>query len=155
MSAADRMTENKSFLLFKVRTADKITLMNALDRTYLTASTTINTLFVIYRCKIVLDNYCSCRAGLFTLAAGNTTVLTVHSNLSALVVIITGYSNTRSVTNEVNNAVRAFLNAKSAAYAFSRIDRGNALVIYADSITGAYLYAVTVAEAGESAEVIA
>ena len=54
----------------------------------------------------------------------------------------------------MNYAVRALLNAHTASNTLSRIDSCNALIVYADGIARANLYAVAVAKAGEGAEII-
>ena len=155
MSARAKREENIILFLLKVRTADEVSFVNALDGADLAALSAVNALFVIDSREIVLNNDSTRGAVLFTLAAGDTAVLTVHSYLSTLVMIVAGNRNARGVANEMDNVVGAFLCAKTAADALSRVDRGNASVIYADSVTGADLDAVAVAEAGEVAEVVA
>jgi hypothetical protein len=143
------------FLLFKMCSANEIALVYTFNGTYLTARTAINTLLVIYRCKIIFYNDSTRGAGFLTLSAGNTAVLAILSYLSTLVVIVTGNGNACCVTDKMDYAVRTFLNAQTASDTFSGVDGGKALIVYADCVTGAYLDAVAVAEAGKRAVIIA
>ena len=137
-----------------MRTANEVSFVNALDGTYLTASAAINALFVINGSKVVINNDSTGGAGLLTLTTGYTTVLTVKSYLRTLVMIVTGYGYARCVADKVDYVVRTFLGTKTAADTFSRINGCDTLVVYTDSVTGAYLNTVAVAKAGERTEVV-
>ena len=72
--------------LFKMSTTNEVAEMNTLNRTYVMTRSTTGTLLVIDGGKIVFNLDCALGAGLFTLAAGNTTVKANLTNLRALVV---------------------------------------------------------------------
>lgn len=127
-----------------MRSADEVALMYTFNRANLAARAAIYTLLIINRCEIILNHDSSRRTGFLTLSAGDATVFTILAHLSALVMIITGYCYTGGISYEMNNAVRTFLNAHTATDTFSRINRGKALIIYANRVTGAHLYTVTV-----------
>lgn len=135
--------------------ANEIALVYAFNRTYLAASTAVDTFFIIYRSKVILDNNSTGGAGLFAFSAGNTAIFAVLTHLRALIMIVTGYSNARGIADKVDYAVGAFFYTHSATYAFSWVDSCNALVVYANCVTRAYFNAIAIAEAGKGTEVIA
>lgn len=135
--------------------ADEVSFMNTFYRANLAASTAINTFFIVYRSEIVFYDYCARGAGFFAFSASYTAVLAKDSNLSAFIVVVAGNCHARGISYKVNYAVRAFLHAKSATDAFSRVYCRDTLVVYANSISRTNLGAVAVAEAGKRAVVIA
>ena len=77
-----------------MRTADKVALVNTVNRANLLAGSAAGTFFVIYGCKIIYDLDSIVRTGLFALAAGYTAVGAISAHVCALVVIITTDYNT-------------------------------------------------------------
>ena len=135
--------------------ADEVALVYALYWAGFAASAAVGALFVIYYGKIVLNDDSAARAYLFALAACYTSVFAILAHLCALVVVVAGNGNARSVADKMDYTVGTFLSAKTASYALFGIDGSGSLVVYAYSISRAYLYAIAVAKAGEGAEVIA
>ena len=142
------------FFLFKMRSANKVALMDAADRTYALAYSAACAFIVIYCCKIINNLYSAFGTGFFTLSASDTTVFTVKSDSRTLVMVITGYDDTGGIIDQMNDVVGAFLFAHSAANTLSRVDGSYSLLADADRITGTNLDTVTVAKACEGAEVI-
>ena len=69
-----------------MRSADKVTVMDTLHRTYLVAFAAAGTLIVIYSSEVVFNLYCAVRTVLFALSAGDTSVQTYLTHLSTFVV---------------------------------------------------------------------
>jgi len=103
-----------------MRTGGENTLVDTLDGADVAAGTAINTFFVIYRCEVILDDYCARGADSLAFSAGNATVFAELTYLCSLIMIIAGNHYPRRVTYQVNNTVRAFLNAHSASDAHFR-----------------------------------
>ena len=135
-------------------TADEITLMNTLNRTSILADTAACALVIIDGSKVVNDLDRTLGTNLLTLAAGDTSVETCLSYLSALVMAGALNNGLYSVWNKVNNVVGTGTGAKSAADTLLWIDLGNAALCDADGISWTNCNTVTVAEAGECAESI-
>ena len=70
--------------MLKMRAALEIALVYAMNGASVTASAAADTLFIIDTGKIVYKTDSTDRAGLFTLAAGNTAVFTELSDVCAL-----------------------------------------------------------------------
>ena len=138
-----------------MRSAEEVTLVNTFDRARLATLSAVDTFFVIDKSEIILDGDSARRAGLFAFSASNTAVLAIKSYPCAFIVVVAGYGNASRVTNNVDNALRTFLDAKAATDTFLWVDRGYALIVFVNSITGANLYTVSVAEAGKGAVVVA
>ena len=83
--------------------AYKVALVYARNRTSLGTSATAGALIVIDPCKVIDHLDRSLRAGLFALAAGNTSVLTELSYVSTLIVAVTFNNNSRRVLYNMNN----------------------------------------------------
>ena len=149
------MAKIACFLLLKVRSAEEVALVNTLDGARLTALAAVDTFFVIDKCKIISYGNSSCWAGLFAFSASDTAVLAIKSYPRAFIMVVAGYGNSSCVTNNVDYALRAFLDAKTAANAFLGVDSRDTLVVFVVSVAGADLYTVAVAEAGKRAEVVA
>jgi hypothetical protein len=149
------MANAACFLLLKVRSAKEVALVNTLNGAYLATLSAVYTFFVIDKCEIILDGDSARRAGLFAFSASNTAVLAIKSYPCAFIMVVTGYGNSSRVTNNVDYALRAFFDAKTATDTFLWVDSGYALIVFVNSITGANLYTVSVAEAGKGAVVVA
>ena len=98
-----------------MRTGGENTLMDTFDGANLSALAAVDTFFVIYRCEVILDDYCARWANSLAFSAGYATVFTELTYLCSLIMIIAGNHYPRRVTYQVNNTVRAFLNAHSAS----------------------------------------
>ena len=133
-------------------TADKIALMYTMDRANFSAFSAGNTFIVINSCEVI--NYLNSLGGtnLFALTASDTAVLTELAYLCALIVIIALNCDRDGVIYEVDYTVGTGADAKTAADTFLRIYFGNTALGNRDSISWAYLCAVTVTEAGEGTE---
>ena len=126
--------------------------MNTLYRTSLVAGSTARALIVVDNGEVVLKSYCTLRACLHTLTAGDTAVLTNAANVSARLLARTLNDNVYGIAYNVDYSIGAGLGAKATAYALSRVYLRNSLLgVNADSVTGTNLHTVSVAEAGEFA----
>ena len=133
--------------------ADKVALVNTVNGASRLTSAAARAFIVIYNGKVVDYLNCSLGAGLFTFSAGYTALVAVFANGGTLVMIITLNYYSYGITHEVYNSVRASLCAKTATYALSRVNAGNALfLVYANGVTGANRNAITVAKASKGAE---
>ena len=137
-----------------MRSANEVSFMDTLDGANLAAGSAINALFVIYRGEIILYRDSAGGTGLFALSAGNTAVFTIETYLSALVMVVTGNYNASGVSYKMDYMIGAFLYAKTASNALSRLDCSKPFVIYAYCVSWADLDTVAVSKAGECAEII-
>ena len=133
-------------------TADKIALMYTMDRANFSAFSAGNTFIVINSCEVINDPNSLGGTNFFALTASDTAVLTELAYLYTLIVIIALNDNACNVVNKVDYSVRAGALAKTAADTFLGVDFGNSALGNRDSISWAYLSAVTVTEAGEGTE---
>ena len=133
----------------------KIPRVDTLYRACFTAFAASGALLVIYGREIIHNLYRTVGASLFTLAAGDTSVEAHLSDLSTLVVAATLNDHGGGVVDEMDNAVGAGLYTQTTADTATGIYTSNAtLLVDADSISGAYLYTVAVAEAGEGTHTV-
>ena len=84
------MLNTSLFLLLKVRSANKVSFVYALNGAYLAANTAFGAFFVIYRSEVVLNGDSAAWACLFALAACNASVSAVLTDYGALIMIVTG-----------------------------------------------------------------
>ena len=136
-----------------MRAAVEVFLCDAVNGTSLGAFAAAGTFFVVNNCKIVLNVDRSVGAGLFALAASNTTVFTSLSGDCSLVVIGAENRNARSVLDKRDNLVWAGANTDSATDTALRIYPCNT-VFNSDSVLRAGSNTVAVAETSEGAKLI-
>lgn len=129
--------------------------MNAMHGAYLSAFAAGDTLTVVDSCEVIDDLYRLGRTVFLTLTASDTAVLAELAYLSALIVIITLNGNCYGVVYEVDYTVGTGALAQTAADTFLGVNICDAALGNRDSITGADLGAVAVAEAGERTESVA
>ena len=126
-----------------MRSADEVTRVNALHRTYVVALAAAGTLRIVDGRKVVYYLYRALGTGLFTLSAGDTAVKTYLSYLRALVVAITLHDNLSGIVHKVDDSVGAGLYAQTASDASTGVDLGNTLLLIdADGISGADLHKI-------------
>ena len=142
------------FLLLKMCSANKVSFVYASNGAYLAAKAAFGAFFVINRGEVVFNGDSAAWAGLFALAARNASVFTVLTDCRTLVMIVTSNDYALCILNQVDYAVGAFLDAHTASDALFRINRGYAVFVYANSVTGADLNAIAVSEAGKVAELV-
>jgi len=124
--------------------------MYTFNGTRIVARAAACTLGVIYGGEVVYYGYRALGANLLTLAAGYTAILADVAYLCSLIMARTLNDDTRGIGNKVNNAAGTLGSAKTAANALFGIYLGNTLLgVNADSIAGANLHTVAIAEAGK------
>ena len=136
-------------------TADKITLMNALNRTSILTNAAACAFIVIYGCEVINNLDRALGANLFTLATGDTSVKAGLSYLGALVMAGAFNNSLNCIGNKVNYVVRTCTSAEATANALLGIDLCNAALCNADGISGANCNTIAIAKAGEGTESIA
>ena len=102
-----------------MRSADEVTLVYTSNGASTLTSSASAAFIVINSCEIVNYLNCTVRTNLSAFAAGDTSVRAIFANLCALLMAVALDDDARRVLDKVNNSVRTFLCAKSAAYAFS------------------------------------
>ena len=102
-----------------MRAADEVSFVYAADGASVLAGSAARAFIVIYSCEVVYDLYCPGGADLLAFAAGDASVCAIFADVCALLMAITLDDDSRRVLYYMDNAVRAFLCAKAAAYALS------------------------------------
>ena len=136
-----------------MRSADEVTLVDAMNGAHLCASTASGAKGVIYRSEISLYLDRAAGTGLLTLHTADTAVRAILTDVSTLVVVGALNDYARGVVDEVNNTVGTLSYTDSAADTLTGIDLSN-IVLDKDSVLRAYLCTVAVTEAGKRAEFI-
>ena len=119
-------------------------------RTVFLAHTAVDAFFIINASKVVFNLDCTLGTIFLTFHTSYTAVGANLAHLGAFVVAGAFNNNAGGVVDKVDNMIGTGFGAKSAADTFSGVDFGNSLFL-ADGygITGTYIYAIAVAEAGE------
>lgn len=140
--------------LSEMRTADEVALvyaMNGANRHTLAAARTLR---VIDSSEVVDNVDRIVGTVLLTLTAGNTAVGARLARFCALCVARALYDDARGISDKVDDRVRTGSRTDTASDAFSRVDPCHT-VFNGYSALGTYGNAVTVAEAGKGAELVA
>ena len=141
-------------MILKVRSADEVTLVDAVYGTNLGASAAAGAKSVIYSSEVSVNGDCAAGTGLLTLHTADTAVGAILTHVSALIVVRALYHNTGGVVDKVNNTVGAFSYTDSATDTLLRIDLSD-IVLDRYSVLRAYLSAVAVTETCERTELVA
>ena len=132
--------------------ANKVSFVNAMHGAYLSALTAGDTLAIVDSCEVIDDLYCLGGTVLFTLTASDTAPLAELTHLCALIVVIALNGNRYGVVYEVDYTVGTGALTEAAADTFLGVYICDTALGNRDSITGADLGTVAVAEAGKGAE---
>ena len=136
--------------------ADKIPRMYTFNGANLVTCAATGTLLVVDGGKVVFHLDGSFGAGFFTFSASDAAVRADFTHLRALIVAGALHYHAGGVVDKADDAVGAFLDTKTAADTFSRVDLRDAFRgIDAYGISRAHLYTVAVAEAGKCAIAVA
>ena len=138
----------------KMRSADEVTLVDAMHGTNLDARAATGAQVVVDGCEVILYGDSTVGAGLLTLHTADTAVGAVLTGECALILVGAFHNNTGGVVDKVNDAVGALAYADAASDALLGVNVCDT-VLDRDSVLRANHSAVTVAEAGEGAEFIA
>ena len=134
--------------------ANEVALVDTMDGTYLYARATAGAEVVIDGREIVLYGDSTLRTGLLTLHTADTAVGAVLTYVSALIVVRALYHNAGGIVDEVDDAVRTFSHADTAADTLTGIDLSY-LVLDGDSVLRTNLSAVAVTKTCEGTELVA
>ena len=141
-------------MILKVCSADKVTLVDAVYGTNLGASAAAGAERVINSSEVSVHGDSAAGTGLLTLHTADTAVGAVLTYVSALIVVRALYHNAGGIVDEVDDAVRTFSHADTAADTLLRIDLSY-LVLDGDSVLRTNLSAVAVTKTCEGTELVA
>ena len=133
--------------------ADEIVFVDAVYGADLNTSSASGAKRIVYGREIVFDLYSACGASLFALFAADTAVCAILACQRALVMIGAFDDHARGVIDQLDYVVGAGADADTATYTLDGSNTGNT-VFNADSIVGAFVCTVAVAEAGEGTALI-
>ena len=137
-----------------MRSADEATLVDTVHGTRLYACAAAGTEVVVDGCEVVLNSDSAVGTGLLALHTADTAVRAVLTCVCALVGVRALNNNAYGIVKKVNDAVGALTNADATADTLLRIYTRYA-ILDSDSVLRTNRYTVTVAEAGEGAELVA
>ena len=135
--------------------ADKVALVDTMNRADLGTLATGGAKIVIYLCEVVHHRYSTGRTVLLTLAAGNASVKADLAHVSTLLVARALYDDTGGVLYHFYNAIRAGTGAETASNTLDRIDLGNTAIVNTYSLCGTHAHTVAVAKAGKGTSAVA
>lgn len=129
-----------------MRSTNKVTLVDTVHGTNLTALAAGGTLIVVYSSEIVNNVYCVVRTCLLALTAGDTSVETYLTRSSTLIVIRALHNYADGIFDQIYKSVRAGAYAQTAADTLTLIDDGNAALGDLYGVTRTDVRAVAVTE---------
>ena len=133
--------------------ANEVALVDTMDGTYLYARATAGAEVVIDGREIVLYGDSTLRTGLLTFHTADTAVGAVLTYVCTLVIVGALDNHAYGVVEKVDDTVGALAYADTASDTLLRINASHA-VLYGDSVLRADFSTVSVAEAGEGAELV-
>ena len=137
-----------------MRSANEVTLVDAMHGTNLDARAATGAQVVVDGCEVILYSDSTVGAGLLTLHTADTAVGAVLTGERALILVGAFHNNAGGVVDKVNDAVGALAHADAAADTLLGVNVCDT-VLDRDSVLRANHSAVTVAKAGKGAEFIA
>ena len=134
-------------------TANKVTFVYAMNGADLNASCAVCAKLVVDGCKVVFDLDRAAWTSLLALHTADTSVCAILTGKCALFVVGALYDYSCGVVYDLDNAIGAGACAYAAANALSWVDVRYA-ILNGNSVAGADLYAIAVAEAGVGAGLV-
>lgn len=141
-------------MLSKMRSANEVTLVNAMYRTNLDARATAGAEIVVDGCEVILDGNCALRTGLLALHTTDTAVRAVLTGECALILVGALNDNAGGVVDKVNDAVGALTHADATADTLLGVNVSDA-ILNRDSALRTNARAVAVAKTSVGAVFVA
>ena len=138
----------------EVSTADKTALVDTVYGTNLNARATSGTEIVVDGSEVILNGDRAVRTGLLTLHTADTAVGAVLAHVCALVVVGAFNDHAYGIVEKMDNAVGTLAYANATADTLLGID-ASYVILNGNGVLRADLGTVSVAEAGEGAELVA